>query len=143
LYRSCANQFGLKGVEVVAEIASLPGSEITVQEMSVTTEEIIPDPIAVEQPTQEECLGGTHRVSLRSELAETNSEALNHAVVTDEFEADTFDENVDIEPHVEAAINESDEENVQPSVDTTPDALVGTVDEGDEQKYALLGSCSV
>jgi hypothetical protein len=111
--------------------------------MSVTTEEIIPDPIAVEQPTQEECLGGTHRVSMCSELAETNSEALNHAVVTDEFEADTFDENVDTEPHIEATISESDEENVQPSVDIAPDALVGTVDEGDEQKCALLGSCSV
>jgi hypothetical protein len=37
LYKSCARQSGLKGVEVVAEIASLPGGEITVQETGVTT----------------------------------------------------------------------------------------------------------
>jgi hypothetical protein len=43
-------------------------------------------------------------------------------VVTDEFDADMFDENVDTGPHVEeddeAAINESDEENMQPSINT-------------------------
>jgi hypothetical protein len=44
----------------------------------------------------------------------TNSEALNLAVVTDEFDVNTFDENVDSEPHVEeddeATISESNEE---------------------------------
>jgi hypothetical protein len=30
LYKSCASQSGLKGAEVVAEIAPLPGGEITV-----------------------------------------------------------------------------------------------------------------
>jgi hypothetical protein len=49
---------------------------------------------------------------LGSELAKTNYEALNLAVDD------------------ETAISESDEENVQPSVDTAPDAPVGTVDEG-------------
>jgi hypothetical protein len=44
----------LKGAEVVAEIVSLPGGEITIQETGVTTEEIVADPIAVEQLTQEE-----------------------------------------------------------------------------------------
>jgi hypothetical protein len=34
-------------------------------------------------------------------LAKTNYEALNLTVVTDEFNADTFDDNVDIEQHVE------------------------------------------
>jgi hypothetical protein len=34
-------------------------------------------------------------------LAKTNSEALNLAVVTDGFDNDTFDENVDTEQHVE------------------------------------------
>jgi hypothetical protein len=38
----------LKGAEVVGEIALLPSGEIIVQEMGVTTEEIIVDPIAVE-----------------------------------------------------------------------------------------------
>jgi hypothetical protein len=44
----------------------------------------------------------------------TNSKALNLTVVTDEFDADTFDENVDTEQHVEKddeiARSESDEE---------------------------------
>jgi hypothetical protein len=47
-------------------------------------------------------------------LTKTNSEALNFAVVTDEFDADTFDENIDTEQHVEeddeTARSESDEE---------------------------------
>jgi hypothetical protein len=66
----------------------------------------------VEQLTQEEWQGVTHRVSLGSELVKINYEALNLAVVTNEFDTDTFDENVDTEPHVEeedeAAIIESD-----------------------------------
>jgi hypothetical protein len=55
LYKSCASQTGLKGAEVVAEIAPLPSCEIIVHETSVTKEEIIADPIAVEQlPGQDE-----------------------------------------------------------------------------------------
>jgi hypothetical protein len=131
LYKSCASESGLKGAEVVAEIVSLPSGEITVQEMGVTTEEIVVDPTVVEQASQEELYGATHRVSLGSELVKTNSEALNLVVVTNEF-----DENVDTETHVEeddkAGINESDEENMQPTMDTAPDALVGTVDEDNE-----------
>jgi hypothetical protein len=80
--------------------------------------------------------GATHRVSLGSELAKTNSEALNLAIVTDEFDDEIFDGNVDTEIHVEeeeeAGISESNEENVQPTVDTAPDAPVGTVDEDNE-----------
>jgi hypothetical protein len=66
--------------------------------------------------SQEELHGATHRVSLGSELAKTNSEALNHAAVIDEFDDETFNENVDTEAHIEeddeAGISESDEENV-------------------------------
>jgi hypothetical protein len=133
---SRAKPSGLKGAEVVVEIAPLPSGETAVEETGVTTKEIVANPIAVEQPTQEECQGATHRVSLGSELAKTNSEALNLAVVTDKFDTDTFDGNVDTEPHVEedeAAISERDEENVQPSVDTALDAPIGTVDKGNEQ----------
>jgi hypothetical protein len=139
----------LKGVEVVAEIAPLSGDEITVQEMGVTTKEIVSDPITVEQPTQEEWLGGTHRVSLGSELTKINPQALNLAVITDEFDTNTFDENVDTKPHVEeddeAAISESDEGNMQPSVDTAPDAPVGTVDEGNEKNVpsSAAAQCDV
>jgi hypothetical protein len=70
-------------------------------------------------------------------LAKTNSEALNLTVVTDEFDVNTFDENVDTDPHVEeddkATINESDEENMQPSIDIALDASINAVDEGNEQ----------
>jgi hypothetical protein len=136
LYKFCASESGLKRVEVVAEIVLLPSGDITVLETGVTTEEIVVDPITVEQASQEELHGATHRVTLGSELAKTNSEALNLVVVTDEFDDETFDENVDTEAHVEedneAGTSESDEENVQPTVDTTLDAPVGTVDEGNE-----------
>jgi hypothetical protein len=121
---------------VVAEIASLLGGEIHIQETGVTTEEIVADPIAMEQLTHEEWQGVTHRVSVGSELVKTNSEALNHVVVTDEFDIDMFDENVATEPHVEEdeeAIDDSNEENMQPSVDIAPDAPVGKVDEGNEE----------
>jgi hypothetical protein len=80
----------LKGTEVVAEIVPLPGGVITIQETGVTTEEIVVDPITVEQSTQEERHGVTHRVSLCSELVKTNSEALKLEVVTDEFDVDTL-----------------------------------------------------
>jgi hypothetical protein len=67
----------------------------------------------------------------------TNSEALNLAVVTDAFDDEMFDENVDTEAHIEeddeAGISKSDEEIMQPLVDTTLDAPVGTIDEGNEQ----------
>jgi hypothetical protein len=104
----------LKGVEVVGVIAPLSASEITVHEDHVTMEETIADHITIEQPSQEELQGVTHTVSLASELAKTNSKALNLAVVIDEFDTDTFDENVDTEQHVEeddkTGRSESDEE---------------------------------
>jgi hypothetical protein len=69
-------------------------------------------------------------------LAKTNSEAINLAVVRDEFSIDMFDENVETEQHVEendeTTISESDEENMEPSVDIAPDAPVDTCDEGNE-----------
>jgi hypothetical protein len=68
LYKSCASQSRLKGAEVVAEIASLPGVEIIVQETGVTTYKIVADPIMVEQPTQEEWQGGTVDGSVSSTL---------------------------------------------------------------------------
>jgi hypothetical protein len=111
---SCDSQSGLKGAEVVGVIAPLFAGEITVHEDGMTIEETIADPITIEQPSQEELQGVTHTVSLASELTKTNSKSLNLAVVTDEFDADTFDENVDTEQHIEeddeTARSESDEE---------------------------------
>jgi hypothetical protein len=144
LYKSCASESGLKGAEVVGEIALLCAGEITMHETSVTTEETIADPIAVEQPSQEELQGVTHRVSLASELAKTHSEALNFAVVTDEFDIDMFDQNVDTEQHneedEETTRSESDEENMQPSVDRAPNAAV---DVGGEANEANVPSSQV
>jgi hypothetical protein len=45
-------------------------------------------------------------------LAKTNSEALNLAVVTDEFDADTFYENIDTEQHIE-----EDDETARSEID--------------------------
>jgi hypothetical protein len=104
----------LKGAEIVGVITLLSAGEITVHEDGMTTEETIADPITIEQPSQEELQGVTHTVSLASELAKINSEAVNLAMVTDEFDTDTLDENVDTEQHVEeddeTARSESDEE---------------------------------
>jgi hypothetical protein len=80
LYKSCAS--GLKGIKV--EIAPLSVDEINVQKTGVTIEETIADPITVEQSSQEGWQGVTHRVSLGSELAKTNSKALNLVVVMDD-----------------------------------------------------------
>jgi hypothetical protein len=136
LYKSCASQSKLKDAEVVAEIAPLPVSEINVQDTGVTIEETIADPIAVEQLSQEEWQGVTHRVILGSDLAKINSEALNLEVVTNEFDADTFAENDKTQQHIEeddeTARSKSDEENRQPSVYTAPDAAVDPGDEGNE-----------
>jgi hypothetical protein len=93
----------LKGAEIVGVIALLSAGEITVHEDGMTMKETIADPITIEQPNQKELQGVTHMVSLASELAKTNSKALNLAVVTDEFDADTFHENIDTEQHVEEA----------------------------------------
>jgi hypothetical protein len=114
LYKSCASQSGSKGAKVVGVIALLSAGEINVHEDRMTTEETIADPIMIEQLSQEELQGVTHAVSLASELAKTNSEALNLVVVTDEFDTGTFDENVDTEQHIEeddeTGRSESDEE---------------------------------
>jgi hypothetical protein len=138
LYKFCASKSGLKGVELVAEIASLPSGEVTAQEMGVPTEEIVVDHIAVEQASQEELHGATHRVSLGSELVKTNYKALNLAVVTNEF-VDDVDTKAHVKEDDEAGIRESDEENMQPTVNTTPDASVSTVDEGNEPNDLTFG----
>jgi hypothetical protein len=115
LYKSCASQSRLKGAEVVAKITPLYIGEINVHKIDVMTEKTVADPIVVEHPSQKEWQSVTHRVSLGSELTKTNSEALNLAMVTDEFNADTFAENVDTEQHIEEddeiVRSESDEEN--------------------------------
>jgi hypothetical protein len=90
----------------------------------------------MEQLSQDEWQGFTHRVCLGSELTKINSEALNLAVVTDKCDADMFAENVDTEQHIEeddeTIRSESDEENMQPSVYTAPDAAIGPGGKGNE-----------
>ncbi len=57
-------------------------------------------------------------------------------MVRDESDADMFDENLDIEHHVEEndelASSKSNEENMQPSVVIAPDAPIDPVREGNE-----------
>jgi hypothetical protein len=149
LCKNCAIDSGLKGAEVVVECAPLPGGEITVHGMGITTKKIIVDPIDVEVPSQDECRGVTHRVSLGSELAKTNSESLNLALVTDEFDVDTFDENLNNEQNVdendELSSSESDKENMQAPFDTTRDVLVSTGGEGNESNmpHSVTVVCDV
>jgi hypothetical protein len=142
LYKTYARDCGLKGVEVVAECASLPGGEMIVHEMGMTMEEIIIDPIVVEVPRQEECQGVTHRVNLGSELVKMNYESLNLALVRDKFDADTFDENLDnehnVDENVESSSSESDEENMHVPFDITHDVLVTTIGEGNESNMPRL-----
>jgi hypothetical protein len=82
-------------------------------------------------------------------LTKINTEALNLVVVTYEFNADTFDENVDTKQHVDqdddTSISESDEKNVQPLVDIAPDAPIGIVDEGNEENMpsSAAAQCDV
>jgi hypothetical protein len=64
-------------------------------------------------------------------LVKTNSEALNLAVVTDEFDVDTFAENVDTEQRIEEddeiARSESDEEVIPPSVNIALQTIAGPI----------------
>jgi hypothetical protein len=126
----------LKGAEVVAECAPLPNGEMTVHRTSMMMEEIIVDPVVMEVPSQEECQGVTHNVSLGSELAKVNSETLNLSLVRDEFDANMFDENIDNEENVnendESPSSMSDEENIEALFDTTRDVPVATGGEGNE-----------
>jgi hypothetical protein len=101
LYKTCARDYGLKGEEIVAELVLLPGGEMTMHRTGMTIEEIIVDPIVVDQPSQNECQGVTHRVSLGSELVKANSEALDLALVRDEFDVDMFDQNSDNKQNVD------------------------------------------
>jgi hypothetical protein len=103
----------------------------------------------VEQSSQEKWQGVTHRVSLGSELVKMNSESLNLALVTDEFDADTLDENLDNEQHVdendESSNSESNEENMHASFDTAPDVPVGIGGEGNESNmpHIAVDLCDV
>jgi hypothetical protein len=63
----------LKGADVVAELATFPRGEMTLHGTGMMTEAIIFDPIDVEQLSQDECHGVSHRVSLGSELVKANS----------------------------------------------------------------------
>jgi hypothetical protein len=126
----------LEGVEVIGVIALFSTGKITVHDDGVITEETKSNPIMIEQPSQEELQGVTHMVSLSSKLVKSNSEALNLAVFTNEFDVDMFDENVDTEQHIkegdETARSESDEEKRQPPVYTTSNAAVDAGGEGNE-----------
>jgi hypothetical protein len=70
-------------------------------------------------------------------------------VVRDEFDVDTFDENLDNELHVEEnddlASSKTNEENMQPSVEIAPDAPVGPGGQGNEANVpsSMVTPCDV
>jgi hypothetical protein len=140
LYKTCARDFGLKAAEVVAEVVPLPGGEMTVHGTGMMTEEVIANPIVMEQMSHDEWQPATHRVILGSELAKANSEAVNLALVRDEFDGDTFDPNPSNEQNVdendESSSSESDEEITQAPVHTGGEAPVDTNGKGNESTMA-------
>jgi hypothetical protein len=149
LYKTCARDYGLKGANAVIECEPLHGSEMIMHETVMTMKEIIVEHIAMEVPSQEECQGTTHKVSLGSKLAKANSNTLNLALVRDEFDADIFDQNLDNEQYVdendESSSSESDEENIEAPFDTTHDVLVATGGEGNESNMpqSVVDVCDV
>jgi hypothetical protein len=88
-------------------------------------------------------------VCLDSELAKANSEALSLALVRDEFDADTFDENPGNEQNVdendESSNSESDKENIEALFDTTRDVSVTTSGKGNESNMpqSTIAVCDV
>jgi glutamine phosphoribosylpyrophosphate amidotransferase len=84
-----------------------------------------------------------------NKLAKMNSESLNLALVTDEFDANMLDENLINEQHVdendESSSGESDEENMQPPFDVAPDVPVSTGGEGNQSNmpHLAVGLCDV
>jgi hypothetical protein len=82
-------------------------------------------------------------------LTKINYESLKLTLVRHEFDADTLDDNLYIEQHVEkndeTVNSESDEENMQSSVDIAPDAPVGTGDEGNDANVSpsVITLCDV
>jgi hypothetical protein len=149
LYKIRARDSGLKGAVVVAECVPLPGGDMAVHETSMTTEDIIVDPIVMEVLSQKECQDVTHRASLGSELVKMNSESLNLALVRDEFDANTFDENLDNEQNVdendESSSSERDKENMHALSDTSPNVPVTTCGEGNESNipHSAVAVCDV
>jgi hypothetical protein len=71
-----------------------------------------------------------------------NFESLYFALVIDEFDANTFDENLDNEQHVdendESSSSESDEGNMHAPFDIVPDVSVGTSGKGNESNMPYL-----
>jgi hypothetical protein len=104
------------------------------------TEEVIADPIVVEQPNQVECQHITHRVSLGSEMAKANPKSHNLALASDKFDVDMLDNEPSNKQNV-------DEENEASSTDkeVSNKALVGTGGKGNDLTVppSLVRACDV
>jgi hypothetical protein len=142
LYKTCARDYGLKGANAVIECEPLHGSEMIMHETVMPMKEIIVEHIAMEVPSQEECQGTTHKVSLGSKLVKANSNTLNLALVRDEFDADNEQY---VDENDESSSSESDEENIEAPFDTTHDVLVATGGEGNESNMpqSVVDVCDV
>jgi hypothetical protein len=84
-------------------------------------EEVIVDPIVVEQSSQAECPHVTHRVSLGSKMDEANPEFHNLALTSDEFDADMLYN----EPSNEQNVDEDDETSSTDNEEVSNEALIG------------------
>jgi hypothetical protein len=126
LYKACARDSGLKGAEVIAEVMPSTCGGIIVHQ-TVMTEEVIADPIAVEQLSQEEVQNVNQRLSLGSEMAKANSDFHDLALATDEFDAKMLED----EP-INDRIDEDDEPSSTDNEEENNDDQDGIVDEGNE-----------
>jgi hypothetical protein len=126
LYKACARDSGLKGAEVIAEVMSSMCGGIIVHQTAMT-EEVIADPIAVEQLSQEEVQNVNQRLSLGSEMAKANSDFHDLALATDEFDVKMLED----EP-INDRIDEDDEPSSTDNEEESNDDQDGIVDEGNE-----------
>jgi hypothetical protein len=127
LHKECARDSGLKGAEVIAEVVPLTGGEMLVQGTGMT-EEVIVDPIVLEQLSQDECHNVTHRVSLGREMAKSHLEFRNLVLANNEFDVNILDN----EPSNEENIDEDDEASSSENKEESNEALVGTSVEGND-----------
>jgi hypothetical protein len=103
------------------------GGEMLVQGTGMT-EEVIADPIVLEQPSQDECHNVAHRVSLGSEMDKAHPEFHNLALASNEFDVNILDN----EPCNEENVDEDDEASSSDNEEESNEALVGTGGEGND-----------
>jgi hypothetical protein len=103
------------------------GGEMLVQGTRMT-EEVITNPIVLEQSSQDECHNITHRVNLCSEMAKSHPKFHNLALANDEVDVNILDN----EPCNEENVDEDDEALSNDNEEESNEALVGTSVKGND-----------